>query len=499
MSYQEEMLKQIADAIRKVEGTEEKIPANQFASRVAGLGTGGGEYNIEQTFVDGGCELHITDAKSDTTLYHCMAIDYDGTILKEGWYSKGQEFVLPEIPSHDRLTSQGWVASSTIVDNKVIVDGDLSAGIVYTTKSGLTEFDIILTQNTGLTFTLNLDGLKDWGDGTSDTTTSHIYASYGKYTVSCNVTQVITNQSADSYIGLFDSYAEEGNSSCVAIRTGNNVTRLGDLMWTSSISYITLSNSVTSLRSKIDGAICDSTMFEALIVPSSVVDFYGVVTANRVVLPIGITTIGSLSGCEDLVIPNTVSTIGALTTINTKKLFFPSSVRNINNISTSAETIEFADGVVSVKNISDFASNKIVFSNTITSVGNITNGYIDKLIFPSGITSLGKITDCKYLREVVLPDNLTSLVTDCFKNCLSISKIVFPTKLTTLPSSLPKVYSAYTLDFSKCENVCTSAGIGNWVQFPLTQVIVPDNLYDAWVADSNWSKYASQIKKASEV
>jgi hypothetical protein len=224
-----------------------------------------------------------------------------------------------------------------------------------------------------------------------------------------------------------------------------------------------------------------------------------VVTANRVVLPIGITTIGSLSGCEDLVIPNTVSTIGALTTINTKKLFFPSSVRNINNISTSAETIEFADGVVSVKNISDFASNKIVFSNTITSVGNITNGYIDKLIFPSGITSLGKITDCKYLREVVLPDNLTSLVTDCFKNCLSISKIVFPTKLTTLPSSLPKVYSAYTLDFSKCENVCTSAGIGNWVQFPLTQVIVPDNLYDAWVADSNWSKYASQIKKASEV
>lgn len=37
MSYQEEMLKEIADAIREVEGTEEKIPANQFASRVAGL------------------------------------------------------------------------------------------------------------------------------------------------------------------------------------------------------------------------------------------------------------------------------------------------------------------------------------------------------------------------------------------------------------------------------------------------------------------------------
>lgn len=37
MSYQEEMLKEIADAIREVEGTEDKIPANQFASRVAGL------------------------------------------------------------------------------------------------------------------------------------------------------------------------------------------------------------------------------------------------------------------------------------------------------------------------------------------------------------------------------------------------------------------------------------------------------------------------------
>ena len=499
MSYQEEKLQEIADAIRKAEGTEEKIPAKQFASRVAGLVTGGGDYNIEQTFVDGGCELHITDAKSDTTLYHCMAIDYDGTILKEGWYSKGQEFVLPEIPSHDRLTPQGWVASSTIADNKVIVDGDLSAGIVYTTKSGLTEFDIILTQNTGLTFTLNLDGLKDWGDGTSDTSTSHTYSSYGEYTVSCDVTQVLTNQSEDSYMGVFDSYADEGNSSCVAIRTGNNVTRLGDLILTTSILYITLSNSVTSLRSKLKGGICDSNGLKTLIVPSSVVDFDGTIIAKRVVLPFGITTIGNIRGCEDLVIPNTVSTIGGLNVIHTKKLYFPSSVRNIDNITTSAETIEFADGVVSVGNITDFASNKIVFSNTMTSVGNIQKGYVDKLIFPSGITSLGKITDCKYLREVVLPDNLTTLASNCFQYCSSISKIVFPTKLTTLPSSLSKINSAYTLDFSKCENVCTSAGIGNWVEVSLTQVIVPDNLYDAWIADSNWSKYASQIKKASEV
>ena len=37
MSYQEERLQEIADAIREVEGTEDKIPANQFASRVAGL------------------------------------------------------------------------------------------------------------------------------------------------------------------------------------------------------------------------------------------------------------------------------------------------------------------------------------------------------------------------------------------------------------------------------------------------------------------------------
>lgn len=37
MSYQEEMLKEIADAIREVDGTTDKIPATEFASRVAGL------------------------------------------------------------------------------------------------------------------------------------------------------------------------------------------------------------------------------------------------------------------------------------------------------------------------------------------------------------------------------------------------------------------------------------------------------------------------------
>jgi len=33
----------------------------------------------------------------------------------------------------------------------------------------------------------------------------------------------------------------------------------------------------------------------------------------------------------------------------------------------------------------------------------------------------------------------------------------------------------------------------------VSAIIVPDNLYDGWIAATNWVAYASKIKKVSEV
>jgi hypothetical protein len=61
--------------------------------------------------------------------------------------------------------------------------------------SRLSEFDISGT----FTVTLNMDGTKDWGDGTSDTSTTHTYASAGDYTITCDGSTMTTSSSS----GLF--------------------------------------------------------------------------------------------------------------------------------------------------------------------------------------------------------------------------------------------------------------------------------------------------------
>ena len=89
-------------------------------------------------------------------------IDYDGTVLLEKRGNNGDSFDLPSAPSHEGLVFQEWSASCPITDGKVVIDNNnIMAGAVYTTASGLNEFDITLTKVTGLAVTLNMDGTKD--------------------------------------------------------------------------------------------------------------------------------------------------------------------------------------------------------------------------------------------------------------------------------------------------------------------------------------------------
>ena len=116
--------------------------------------------------------------------YFVKVIDYDGTILKEAHLDTGDKFTLPNPPSHNGLVFQEWSCSQEIVDNTItITDNNVMVGAVYTTASGLSEFDIELTKVTGLDVTLNMNGTKDWGDGTSDNLNTHTYTNYGKYMI----------------------------------------------------------------------------------------------------------------------------------------------------------------------------------------------------------------------------------------------------------------------------------------------------------------------------
>jgi hypothetical protein len=123
--------------------------------------------------------------------YRVRFFDYDGTILKTVC-TDGGAVTAPSVPEHERLLFQEW---NNDFDN---VTGDLDVGAIYTTKSGMSEFDFDLNAQTGKTVTIQLHvqvaGLViEWGDGQSETVNTtgvgqftHEYSAYGKYTVKVN-------------------------------------------------------------------------------------------------------------------------------------------------------------------------------------------------------------------------------------------------------------------------------------------------------------------------
>lgn len=111
-------------------------------------------------------------------------------------------------------------------------------GATYTTASGQNEFDITVTKATGLTVTFNGSGVKDWGDGTSDSETSHTYTAYGNYMIKWAGSSVPQNVfgSGDIYLLTFarlagitsiSNYAFYGCYSLTSITIPDGVTSIG--------------------------------------------------------------------------------------------------------------------------------------------------------------------------------------------------------------------------------------------------------------------------------
>ena len=152
-----------------------------------------------------GVEIPLAGTSGDSGgEYLVQVIDYDGTVLKQDHLDTGATFELPDAPTnHSRLVFQEWSSPVTITDNTITVENsDITIGAVYKTASGLTEFDIELTKVTGLEVTCNMVGNKNWGDGTTDNLTTHTYADYGEYTITCDgieLPQYVFGQSSSIY------------------------------------------------------------------------------------------------------------------------------------------------------------------------------------------------------------------------------------------------------------------------------------------------------------
>lgn len=363
-----------------------------------------------------------------TGAYTVKVIDYDGTVLLEKKGNAGDVIELPTAPTHDRLVFQEWSASVAVSDNKVtIADNDIMVGAVYTTASGQNEFDITLTKVTGLSITLNMNGTKDWGDGTSDTATSHTYTAYGNYMILCDGTTMTTSDSS----GLFGQ-SNVVNYYCTFARIATKI-NIGNYAFHNchSLKNVTISNDALNIGEYVFRA-CRVLM--AIVVPTSVTS-------------IGIGAFALCSSLTQVIIPNNVTQI---------------------NTSTFATCL------------------------CLTSV-----------ILPSSVTRIGKyaFSSCYSLKNIIIPNSVTNIDSQAFLDCTVLTNIVVPKNVTKINTAMfVRCYALMRCDFSQHTAVPTLANTDAFSAInAICKIIVPDSLYDEWIAASNWSTYADYIYKASEV
>ena len=118
------------------------------------------------------------------------------------------------------------------------------------------------------------------------------------------------------------------------------------------------------------------------------------------------------------------------------------------------------------------------------------------------VTSIGSYAfyACYSLSSVVIPDSVISIGSYAFNNCYSLSSVVIPQGVASINGlTFSSCYGMAYYDFRTVTSVPTLSNVSAFNNIPSDcKIVVPDSLYDTWIAATNWSTYASYIIKASE-
>ena len=352
-------MKSVADAIRAKAGTTDLLAwPDGFKAAVEGIQTGGG----------GGTTSDV--AMKDVNFY-----DYDGTLVASYTLAEAQALTaLPDGPTHDGLTFQGWNWS---LEKIHALTHPMNVGAMYITDDGKTRIYIRLEE--GRTSPMlgvcpNGTVTVDWGDGTTpDTLTgtstktvkwtpNHAYAAPGEYVIKLTVngTMSVYGESSSNQYGAilrYSSSADQRNhvyqNSVKKVEIGDGVTSIGRYAFQNcySLTSITIPDSVTSIDSSA---------------------FYSCYSLASITISNSVTSIGgyAFSACYSLT-----------------SIMIPDSV-------TSIGTYAF---------------------QSCYSLASIT--------IPDGVTSIGgyALRNCSSITSIAIPDGVTSIGSSAFKSCFGVA------------------------------------------------------------------------------
>ena len=129
---------------------------------------------------------------------------------------------------------------------------------------------------------------------------------------------------------------------------------------------------------------------------------------------------------------------------------------------------------------------------------------LSSIVIPNSVTSIGDnvFSNSHSLSSIVIPNSVTSIGDNAFYSCSSLSSIVIPNSVTSIGDNA--FYSCSCIAYFDFRTHTSVPTLSNYSAFlgivSDAKIVVPDALYDEWIAATNWSNSnaASKIVKASE-
>lgn len=372
-------------------------------------------------------DVVVANGVYDTTLYDSVNVnvpsesqkrkdvnfyDYDGTIVKS--YTAA-EFAniseLPNNPSHEGLTAQGW--NWGLADAKAYVSkyGKLEIGQMYITDDGKTRIYITLTEGrTSPILQLYLNPNSeldiDWGDGNHSTFLAisakyamerHDYATVGSYVIAITVI----------------------NGSFVLQSSSTNVS---SILWNGNDDMCSPSTAYNVSIKKVE--IGTGTSIGAYA-------FAGCYSLLSVTIPDSVTSIGECAfrSCFSLLsvtIPNTATVLS----------------RGVFQYCSSLLSVTIGNRIIII-DFYTFQSCSSLLSVTIPdSVTGISNqafyqcATLSSITIPDSVATIGSeaFAYCRSVPFITIPDSVTSISVSVFNFWLSLSSITIPDSVTNIGS-----------------------------------------------------------------